>query len=109
MRRSLLMLFYFFSFCCTAQQWIKSYGQGYSANCVIEDYDKGYIILGTKTSNAGYCWIIKTDINGNILWNKKIGDGYNLMFANDVELTIDNGLIIAGTTSKYGNQSSIIY
>jgi hypothetical protein len=32
-----------------------------------------------------------------------------LMFANDVELTIDNGLIIAGTTSKYGNQSSIIY
>jgi hypothetical protein len=104
MRQFFIILFYLSPFYIAAQQWIKTYGPGYEAKWVIEYYDKGYVILGTKSSNAGYCWVIKTDINGNILWNRKIGNGYNVMFANDVELTNDNGLIIAGTTSKYGDQ-----
>ncbi|MCX6281822.1 MAG: T9SS type A sorting domain-containing protein [Bacteroidetes bacterium] len=88
----------------SAQQWMKTYGPGYWADWVIEYYDKGYVILGTKSGSAGYCWVIKTDINGNMLWNKKIGNGIDVMFGNNIEQTTDNGLIIAGTTSKYGNQ-----
>jgi len=93
----------FLSFFCSAQQWIRTYGTGYTANWVIEDYDKGYIILGTKL-NAGYGLITKTDINGNLLWTKHIGNNLYNMFVNNIELTTDNGLIIAGTTTKYGNQ-----
>jgi len=44
------------------------------ADWVIEDYDKGYIILG-DAKNSTYGWLIKTDINGYVIWNKKIGTG----------------------------------
>jgi len=103
MRQFLVILFCFCSFWSSAQQWIKTYGSGYAAKWVIEDYDKGYIILGTTINNT-YGWIIKTDINGNILWNKKIGNGQYLLAVMNIELTSDNGLVIGGTTSKYGNQ-----
>ena len=88
---------------CSAQQWIRNYGAGYYGNWVIEDYDKGIIILGTKT-NYTYGWIIKADINGNMLWNKKIGNGSYMIDPRAIQLTSDNGLIIGGTMSKYGNQ-----
>jgi hypothetical protein len=87
-----------------AQDWIRTYGNSYWADDIIEDYDKGYIILGTKT-NAKYGWIIKTDINGNKIWDKHLGrNGQYLCFPNNIEKTIDNGYIIAGTITKYNNQ-----
>jgi hypothetical protein len=32
--------------------------------------DPGYLIMGTKVDYK-MGWIIKTDINGNVLWKKK--------------------------------------
>ena len=104
MKNILIIVFYFVSSVTSAQQWIKTYGPGYEANWIIEHYDRGNIILGTKTINQRYGWIIKTDINGTILWNKHIGNGNCIMSLNNVEKTFDNGLIISGTTTKYGNQ-----
>lgn len=87
-----------------AQSWIKIYN---SMNCwadyVIENYDKGYLILGTRF-DAKYGWIIKTDINGNMLWNKKIGNGIYLVAPRNIERTLDNGYIIGGTTTVINNQ-----
>jgi hypothetical protein len=42
---------------------------------IIEHYDKGYVITGTYTVGGpdGHGWLIKTDINGNVLWDKTIG------------------------------------
>ena len=73
------------------------------ANYVIENYDKGYIILGNRVDQK-YGWIIKTDINGNILWNKKLGNGNYLIFPKNIERTPDNGYIIGGTTTEIKNQ-----
>ena len=87
-----------------AQGWPKIYSAIHAwGNYVIENYDKGYIILGTK-QDYKYGWVIKTDINGNILWDKKIGDGQYIFAPKSIASTNDNGLIIAGTTTKYGNQ-----
>ena len=37
-------------------------------------YDKGNLLSGwLTTSYPTYCWLIKTDINGNVLWQKMIG------------------------------------
>jgi len=69
MKQVFSLFFFCISFYYNAQQWIRTYGQGYWANWVIEDYDKGYIILGTKTINAGYSIVIKTDTGGNKLWS----------------------------------------
>jgi len=67
------LFLFFFLFVITApliaQNWIKYYGYGnqpYSSYC-IQQYDKGYILLG-NISDYKYGWIIKTDINGNELW-----------------------------------------
>ena len=85
-----------------AQTWIRIYGatntDGY-ADWVIEDYDKGYIILG-DAKNSTYGWLIKTDINGYVIWNKKIGTGKYHEGPVNMERTNDNGYIISGSTSK---------
>jgi len=87
-----------------AQGWPRIYNAIHAwGNYVIENYDKGYIILGTK-QDYKYGWVIKTDINGNILWDKKIGNGQYIFAPKSIASTNDNGLIIAGTTTKYGNQ-----
>jgi len=62
-----------------AQKWEHTIGETYlneESRRITEHYDKGYIITGTYTTEGGYNikgWVIKTDINGNVLWNKSIG------------------------------------
>jgi hypothetical protein len=92
----------------TAQTWPVVYGAEIDANVsnVIENYDRGYIICGWIYKNpnfTNYGWIIKTDVNGNILWDKKYGNGDYGMYFSDVKNTNNNGLIISGATGKYDN------
>lgn len=104
MKLLLMYFFFFLTLTCSAQQWKKSYAPNYLSDWVIEDYDKGYLILGTNAITYRYGLILKTDINGNVLWSKHIGNGQYLIAPENIELTSDHGLIIGGTISKYGNQ-----
>jgi len=94
-----------------SQDWIRIYGQGLDANAyyIIESYDHGYIIEA-QIQNGKYLWIFKTDINGEILWDKKIGTGQlSLSFSPmNIEQTLDNGYIISGSTTKYGSFDAFI-
>ncbi len=68
---------------------------------LIETYDKGYIVLATIRPVMGserWTWIIKTDINGEILWDKKIGDGIHVSGLHDIQQTEDGGYILSGAT-----------
>jgi hypothetical protein len=87
-----------------AQIWPKIYGDDIHAYVrkTIEDYDKGYIIGGSVLSDPNtlrYAWIIKTDINGTELWDKKFGDGINKFFLQSCAKVQDSGFIISGGTS----------
>jgi hypothetical protein len=69
--------------------------------CAFETYDDGIAILschfGESALTAG--WVIKTDINGEILWERSLGsrtDYYS--WFNMIEVTQDSGLIIALST-----------
>jgi len=87
-----------------SQDWIRYYGFGlhpHSSYC-IEQYDKGYILLG-NINNYKYGWIVKTDINGNKLWDLKIGDGTNETMPSVIEQTTDCGFVLSGTTSIYNS------
>jgi hypothetical protein len=45
---------------------------------IIESYDQGYLLSGKHEANySKYNWLIKADINGEILWEKTIGNGAN--------------------------------
>jgi hypothetical protein len=93
------ILFSIQSFC---QEWIRIYGQGKDAigMYIIEDYDKGYNILG-MIKDYKYLWLLKTDINGNIIRDKKIGKGSYTVWSRNIERTLDNGYIICGTWTKF--------
>lgn len=72
---SLIIFTALFSY--SQNNWPKKYGDNYNvySNDVFETYDKGYLLVGNfgeggLTRNG---WIIKTDINGEVLWNKRIG------------------------------------
>ncbi len=87
--------------------WIRVFG-GAETNLsadLIETYDKGYLIL-VNTSPGGnltISWLIKTDINGEVLWEKKIGDGSTFMGFKDMHATPDGGLVLTGTNYLLDN------
>jgi len=87
-----------------SQEWIRIYGQGQNAivRNVSEDYDKGFNILG-MINDYKYLWLIKSDINGYLLRDKKIGNGTYWIWSSNIERTPDNGYIVCGTWTKFNN------
>ena len=87
-------------------QWNKSYGDTGNdlASMVIQTVDGGYAIAGFTNSfgiATDHGWLVKTDSNGNIVWNKTYGGtGYDLFFA--LVQVNDGGFAMAGSTTSYG-------
>ncbi len=83
-------------------EWNKTYGgtgdeEGLS---VQQTNDGGYIITGYTTSHGSGnkdIWLLKTDTNGNIIWDRTFGSIENDI-AYSVQQTSDSGYIIIGTT-----------
>jgi hypothetical protein len=87
-----------------SQEWPKILANDFDAyaNRIIEDYDHGYL-LGADIFETYYTfkypWIIKTDINGNILWDKKYGNGIDHNYMVSCVKTSDGGIIACGLTT----------
>jgi len=90
--------------------WKKKYGgEGNDAgDSICQTSDGGFFIVGETTSKgAGErdVWLIKTDTNGNIEWDKTLG-GANYDRGKHGLQTTDGGFIIIGYTSSYGSGSN---
>jgi len=86
--------------------WNKTYGGTLDdhAYSVVQTFDGGYAIAGhTRSFGAGgyEFWLVKTDANGNSLWNKTYG-GIGDDRAYSVVETSDGGYALAGQTTSYG-------
>jgi predicted secreted protein len=87
-------------------QWNKTYGgngtdYGYT---VVQTSDGGYALAGQTTSfGAGSqdFWLIKTDANGNMQWNKTYGDT-GIDAAQNMVKSSDGGYAIVGYTTSFG-------
>jgi len=68
------------------------------ARWLLEAYDNGYFIIGPQ-STYKYSWIIKTDINGEISWDKKVGDGQYQFILGVIDQTLDGGFVVTGQSN----------
>jgi hypothetical protein len=80
--------------------WSQTYSgnNGDVGNSVQETTDGGYIIAGNTNDDewgATNVWLIKTDSEGNEVWNQIIG-GNSFCYGMDVDQTADGGYIIVG-------------
>jgi hypothetical protein len=93
--------------------WQKTFGGGNDddSSSVQQTSDGGFIIAGYTDSfgaRSGNVYLIKTDPNGNLLWQKTLG-GSGGERGNSVQQTSDGGYIIAGTTDSFGAGGSDVY
>ena len=108
MKRNILLtlcLLCCFVYQTNAQNWPKSFS-GIYAKCLVESYDNGYYITGPK-SNYKLSWILKTDINGSLIWSKIIGSNQYICIVSSIEPTEDGGFIISGGMQKYDPTSGM--
>ena len=87
-------------------EWDNTYGGAFwewtQCNDILLASDGGYLFLGeTASFGAGSrdLWLVKTDADGNMEWNKTFG-GRRWDMAGGMDFTDDGGIIIAGT---FGN------
>lgn len=91
------------------EQWHKTFGganndKGFSVDLTFDD---GYIMTGfTTTSDLSDLdgkdlWLIKTDINGELLWSETFG-GAKEDEGRSVQRTFDGGYVITGSTKSFG-------
>ena len=88
-------------------KWINVFGGNKIDQCfsVIQTKDQEYVTVGwTSSFGSGSTdvWLIKTDINGNHIWNKTLG-GEKRDRGLSIQQTPDEGYIICGFTESYGN------
>jgi hypothetical protein len=96
-------------------EWVRVYGDDIhnSVNSLIETYDGGYIMGGhIKTSDGNSIkngFILKTDINGEILWQKIIADldGHKTGGV-QISQTSDGGYVLLSNTLKYQGVSNVM-
>jgi len=100
--------------------WSRTYGvQGATINnergySVQQTNDGGFIIAGeTNSSERGEkdlhdVYIVKTDSEGGLIWNKTYGGAYSDL-GYSVQETSDGGYIIAGETTSFGEHATDIY
>lgn len=94
-------------------EWSKTYGgdKDDMAWWVQQTTDGGYVLTGyTASYGAGDLdfWLIKTDRNGNLEWDKTFG-GAAGDIAYSVRETADRGYIIVGITYSFGAGGSDIW
>ena len=91
--------------------WDRTYGgsKGDECHSALQTNDGGYILTG-RTDSFGInsdAWIVKTDRQGNMIWNNHFG-GREFDGARDILQTDNDRYIITGSSVSYGHTVWII-
>jgi hypothetical protein len=85
------------------QLWNKTYGGSDSEKffCVVQTTDGGFALVGGANGFVSglprtLAWLVKTDDNGNVLWNKTYGDVMGDMIAYSLVERTSEGFVFAG-------------
>lgn len=91
-------------------EWSRTYGGKDidRAHSLIQTSDEGYALAGQTYSfdvGQGDFWLVKTDAEGNMEWNRTYG-GKNIEIAHSLVEVSDGGYALAGKTTSFGAGSS---
>lgn len=94
--------------------WTRTYGgiNSDKGESVRQTADGGYIITGSTSSyGAGErdIWLIKTDSNGDMIWNRTYGGSNYEEGGHSVQQTTDGGYILIGATTSFGEVEGDIW
>ena len=86
--------------------WEKTFGGTDSdyLSSVQQTSDGSYILAGSTNSygaGSNDCYLVKTDADGNILWEKTVGETRSDR-CSSVQQTVDGGYVLIGSTWSYG-------
>ena len=89
------------------EEWTKSFGGTNSnhGNTIRETDDGSFIMVSSKYdygNNDYNIWLIKIDKNGFVEWEKTFG-GINSDLGLSVDLSVDGGYLLTGSTGTIGN------
>lgn len=92
--------------------WEKVFDRGHGSSVQLTT-DGGYIICGTADLYISglieglprHCWLIKTDADGNKLWDKTFGEG--ITYCRSVQQTADGGYITCG--QMHNSNSALLF
>jgi len=90
-------------------RWTNTYldGEDPFGECVINYYDDGFLLLGRYGPNyPSFNWLIKTDINGEVMWKKVIGKSNTSTFFDEIDLDDYGNCYITGSTYYYGEDDA---
>ncbi|MBP6871528.1 MAG: T9SS type A sorting domain-containing protein [Bacteroidales bacterium] len=99
------------SFIFSQSRWVKVYHDEIDAvgDMIIESYDYGYLLLGRHGHNySKLLWLIKTNINGEILWEKTIGDGMKTITFFDMHQDVLGNTFLGGGSFFYDSSGDPI-
>lgn len=87
-------------------RWAKTYGGQYidAVSGLVQSPDGGYVMVGYTFSygeSGSDVYVIKTDTNGNILWDVSVGGVLN-DYGYSIDNSLSGGFIISGATESIG-------
>ncbi len=86
-------------------RWVRSYleDENPTRGNLVVSYDKGYLITGRVEPNyPRNIYMIKTDINGVVLWQKMLGDAYNVILPGGSAITSEGSIYFSGSYGVVG-------
>ncbi len=87
------------------EQWNKTYGSTGNERAeggIVQTADGGYLLVGHKGVEPNRdMWIVKTDSDGNMTWNRTFG-GSSDDTGRGAVLTDDGGYLLLGNTKSFG-------
>ncbi len=99
-----IVLIFIFHLIYGQNKWLKSYYSNKDAvgKYFSTSYDHGIYIVGKHGHNyVPFNWLIKTDINGEILWEKTIGESESYIGINYIDCSNSGSLFCVGSTTYY--------
>jgi len=109
----IILCFLFPSGSSSQNTWQQTYGVSgrfdnlYSAKST---YDNGIIFginASSETPNEFFIWLVKTDINGNILWSKSYYNPDILIYLASLDVDENGGIILTGQINQYDDWGDV--